>query len=362
MFVQPSRLKTQGAVVAITTGLALGACSDPTAFTDLRPDGPPEVLTVLVMNDSVDLLHEHATFCKTGDDKRPSLVGVSDFTTEQICPEDLSAGVDKIADAVPTDWYVRIMFDELLNTNVEELIPVLDPDTMQPTGQATGSLLNTQPVTLTCNGVVVPYDGYYSPGGNNVTWPLGPSLFIQPIDLSTVPTGADCTVEIKDSVVDKQGNAVPMDQRGSGGTYGFKVSSLAFAGSAPAPAEAGMDEEITADAPLILNFNGFIDPASLADTEITIAEAADCDLARAALTAGTGLKVAAIAADADSAQALDISIVGAPMDEFWNEAKAYAVSFVDGSTVLDVAGGSLTLTATDLSLGDLTLCFTTVAP
>jgi hypothetical protein len=340
MFVLPSRLKTQGAVVAIATGIALGACSDPVAATDLRPEGDPEVLAVLVMNDADTLLYERATFCKPGDDKRPGLVGVSDFTTLQMCPADLTMGAAKIEDAVPTAWYVRIMFDELLDTNVEELIPILDPDTMQETGQFTGSLANTQPVILTCNGVVVPYDGYYAPGGNNVTWPIGPSLFIQPTDLSLVPTGADCSVEIKDSVTDKDGNPVPADQRGTGGVYSFKVASLNLVDSAPAAAAPGEEEEITAD--------------------LKIVEAADCATALAALAAGAGgtARTAVVEADPDSQQAIDISIAGAlPAGNLWNEMKAYAVTFADAASISDLGGGTLALTP-----DDLTLCFTTVAP
>ncbi len=372
MLLQPSRLKTQGAVLAITTGFALHACSDPTAQTDLRPAGDPEVLAVLVMNDPDALLYERATFCKTNDAKRPSLVGITDFTTLQICPDDLAMGAPKIVDAVPTGWYVRIMFDELLDPTVEDLLPICNDSTETPvdcadptaipTGTFTGSLLVTQPVILTCNGVAVPYDGYYVPGGNNVTWPLGPSLFIQPLDTSTVPTGANCTVEIKDSVTDKEGNPVPADQRGTGGIYSFTVAGLAITGIAPAPSDSGMEEEITADAPLVITFNAPIDAASLAPAEVKIAEGADCAAARAALTAGAGLKTAVIDADPSDPNSIDISIAGAPAGEFFNEDKAYAVTFADGATIQDVAGGPLALTPDDLVQDGNTLCFTTVAP
>ena len=89
MLVQPARLSTQGAAVFAIGMLALGACDDPTARTDLRPEGPPEVLAVLVMNDSFGL-YETATYCKVGDEKRPSLVGTPDFNILQICDADLS--------------------------------------------------------------------------------------------------------------------------------------------------------------------------------------------------------------------------------------------------------------------------------
>src|SRR5690606_23981306 len=133
-----------------------------------------------------------------------------------VCDEDLSVGAEPVSDATsggaePTSWYVRVMFDELLDPSVEELVDVLDPVTMLPTGQFVGSLLNTQPVVLRCDNdgdgagapVEIAYNGYYSPSGNRVTWPLGPSLVIQPIEPRDVATSATCTVELKDNFTDK---------------------------------------------------------------------------------------------------------------------------------------------------------------
>ena len=194
MFVHRSRLRTQGAVALTVGTLALGACDDPTALTDLRPEGPPDVLAVLVMNDQNGIgMIERATYCKVGDEKRPQLVGLPSpyFTVVQMCPEELGMGATQITNAIPDDWHVRIMFDELLDPNIEELIPVIDPDTNQPDGTYIGTLANTQPVELSCDGVAVAYDGSYSPSGNNVTWPLGPSLVIEPLDRTLVATGAE---------------------------------------------------------------------------------------------------------------------------------------------------------------------------
>jgi hypothetical protein len=225
MSLNPGRLKTLGAF-AITT-LAFTACGDPEARTDLRPEGDPEVLAVLVLNDSVGGLIEAATYCAPGDEKRPSLVGLPDFTTSQVCPEDRNEAPPMLTDAAPDTWYVRIMFDELLDPTVEDLIEVFDDDN-QPTGTFEGSLADTQPVILKCTGVdgamhEVPYDGYYSPSGNNVTWPLGPSLVIKQTGAFIVSTNSNCTVEIKDSVKDKSGNAVPVAQRGP---FPFKIAPI----------------------------------------------------------------------------------------------------------------------------------------
>src|SRR5262245_7578189 len=120
--------RTRGVVVGALSVLALAACDEPVSNTDLRPEGPPDVLAVLVMTDASQQLAEQATFCKAGDDKRPGLVGLPDFTTKQICDDDLTKGADMITNAFPDGWYIRIMFDELLDPNVEKLTEILDSD------------------------------------------------------------------------------------------------------------------------------------------------------------------------------------------------------------------------------------------
>jgi len=225
------RHQTQSAVAIATTiaALASGACNDSTAGTDLRPEGPPDVLAVLVLNDSTAGLVEAATYCKHGDKKRPNLVGLPDFTTTTLCPDDLNADPAMVSDASPDTFYVRIVFDELLKPEIEDLIPILD-DNGLPSGSFTGTLANTQPVTLQCKGVDgafhnVEYDGYYSPSGNAVTWPVGPSLVIKPIKNVIVPTNSDCQVAIKDGAIfDKQGNGVTAEDLAR--KYPFKISGI----------------------------------------------------------------------------------------------------------------------------------------
>ena len=139
------------------------------------------MLSVLVMNDSADNYLETATFCKLNDALRPTEVFLVIGGLTEVCPLDETQQVDMVEDAVPTGWYIRVVFDELLDPTIEELIPDTD-SAGDPTGTSTGSIANTQPVKLTCGGVDVPYDGYYSPGGNYQTWPVGPSLVIIPDD------------------------------------------------------------------------------------------------------------------------------------------------------------------------------------
>ena len=237
--------RTRG--VAMTLGaLTLVACSDPLQRTDLRPDGPPEVLAVLVSNDPANSLSEGATFCKVNDDKRPTLVGLPDGTVHTICDVDMAKPADEIVDAAPQGWYVRVEFDELLNADVEEIVPILDENGID-TGTFSGTIANTRPVRLQCQSVTgnalvdVAYDGYYSPAGNNVTWPLGPSLVIKPNDPTEIGSGRECQVTLKDSIVDKDGNPVPVDQRGP---FKFKLAPIQVIAIAPADgtkidAEAG---------------------------------------------------------------------------------------------------------------------------
>lgn len=257
MSFDPTRLKTLGAATIGT--LALAACADPVADTDLRPEGPPEVLAVLVFNDTENGAVEAATYCKPNDPKRPGLVGITAYGVNPIiCPLDGSA-VEPLTDAWPDAWYIRVIFDELLDPEVETLKPILDA-MGNPTDNFSGSLERTQPVTLQCQGVDgmmvdVPYDGYYSPAGNRVTWPLGPSLVIRPLDPTVVPVESTCQVTIKPMVKDKDGNslagrdAMPFE---------FKLAPISVIGVFPGaggtinPLVGGVD----------LTFNVEVDPSA----------------------------------------------------------------------------------------------------
>jgi hypothetical protein len=343
MFVQPSRLVTQGACTLLGM-LAIGACDAPVNSTDLRPEGDPEVLTVMVFNDAVDGVLEGATFCRVGDNKRPGFVGISSVgLSEQVCDDDINVPATTVTDAVPTGWYVRVMFDELLDPNVEELTEIVDPDTNQPTGTFEGHIKNTKPVTLKCAGADVPYDGYYSPSGNAVTWPVGPSLFIQPQDLSTIATSAECTLSINDIVTDKDGNKVPTAQAADP-NYKWNVAALELIGTDPAPAE-GTDPppEVAVGGAVVLAFNAFVDAASVAAAEIVLKEGTDCTTA----AAGTA-KAATAAADAADPTVIVVSPT-------LTAGKTYFLSFTPDAMVADVAGGTAALPAIDL-------CFTAVAP
>lgn len=356
--------RTQG-LLAATLGLAAwGACATPDELSDLRPAGDPEVLTVLVADKGPDPdndgiiangeadVTETATFCKPNDNKRPNFVNYPlALGGTQLCPDDIAMGVDPITDAEPLEWYVRIQFDELLNPSIEDLIPILD-DNGIATGTFSGTLANTQPVTLTCNGAAVMYDGYYAPEGNDLTWPVGPSLFIQPNDSSTIATGSPCEIAIKDVVKDKDGNSVPTDQRGGGGKYKFNVAPLTVtATSQEFPKDPTDPDPQPVDAPLQVGFNAIVDGAtSIPATAVIIQTADDCNGTNAVTTL-----TATVAADPDDPTLIDVGDSAAAAGNFFVAGKIYIVTFDPAATVHDANGGTGALP----DPADLTVCFGT---
>lgn len=317
MLVYSSRRKTPGAVLTTVAMLAVAACDEPEANTDLRPEGPPDVLAVLVFNDPIDGVIESATYCKPGDRKRPDFIGIPAFglgTT--VCPEG-GAAVSELTDAYPNGWYVRIMFDELLDPDVEELVEIIGSDG-QPTDTFIGTIKNTQPVTLQCegtNGVLtnVPYDGYYSPAGNAVTWPVGPSLVIRPTDPTIVPVESRCQVTLKPMIKDKQGNSVPTNDLSP---FSFRIAPIQVIGITPAN-DSKVNPEIKG---VDVSFNVEIDAATL-------------DL-------GTELRFDPPITNLTKVQAsaTDVFVYGDLLDS-----TAYTFTVAPGTTVTDKCGKTSTL-------------------
>lgn len=301
------------AAAIFASGL-LASCADPDLPTDLRKSGPPDVTTVTVMSDletasdpspaGLGRIVETATYCRLNDEKRPGLVGLPDIRTVQVCPDDLKTGADdaNVAAAAPPTWFARVVFDELLDPNIEDLVPQLD-SMGKPTGITLGTLKNTQPVTLKCEGVDVPYDGYYVPNGNRNSWPVGPSLFIQPTSSTSVPTGATCTVSVKDKVHNKRGEQVPSDQRGD---YTFKLAGMVLRFTSLGGQQVDNGESDIADGSLAL------DPAAPVDFFWTAAIKTVISPTDILITAGDNLNVSATNPDGDPNPAV-CNGTGAPL-------------------------------------------------
>lgn len=259
---------------------ALVACGAPELNSELNTEGPPEVTEV---NVSLDNGAEVAMFCT------PDL----DLNVHTgYCGADRS--VDPVMDGEPVGAEVRIVFDELLDPNVETLY---DPG---PNDDPIATLDDTDPVTVTCNGTEVAYDGFYAPSGNHITSRPGPALVV--VIEEFAGTAVDCDITLKDVITDKDGNAVPSDQRGPD-LYTFTVAPLKVAATQPPPYVEDPDGDPMTPPPdvptfdpamegndLLVQFNAPVDPASVTD-QITLTDA-DGNVVSATLTAsGSAVKV-----------------------------------------------------------------------
>jgi len=360
------------AAAAISIGALLVACEAPDQPTDLRKDGPPLITSVTVMSDlSAARIVETATFCRLNDDKRPGLVGLPNFTTEQVCPDELSepADQDGTAEGAPPLWFVRVVFDMLLDPTIEDLVPI---DPSNPASPLRGTLRNTQPVTLRCNGADVPYDGYYLPNGNRVSWPLGPDLFIQPNSAISVPTGATCEVTVKDMVVNKDGEGIPSSEKKS---FTFKIAPMLLRSTNPAATAAGLNNgnfEQDFETPLAFNFTAPI-RVPIVTTGFEIFEGANGagDAPNAAVCTGAGAGVTAVPAAsikaapqgtvlATSALVMFLGVDTGVMDQFWKPSTTYLVRFAAGAKVV-ATSGSTAGTPDGAIPSTLSFCFHTTA-
>lgn len=260
------------AMASVGALAGVAGCDDPVQGTDLRKAGSPSVIAVTVQTDPAasNVNYESATYCKLNDVKRPGLVGgllvAGRLVTSQVCPEDLSmpAETDGVAPASPSQWFVRVVFDRLLDPNVEDLIDQLNTMGM-PTGVKLGSFLMTQPVSLKCGGVDVPYDGYYVPNGNSQSWPLGPSLFIKPVKTDGVPTGTKCEIALKANVTGKAGEKVEATDPAK---FLFDVAALKLLSISPSAGTKAKEQDSTSEVAFTFNANlkagtGAVDPADV---------------------------------------------------------------------------------------------------
>jgi hypothetical protein len=272
-----SGYRPQG-LLAIGVAVGLSACSDPTLNTDLRPDGDPEVLTVMVLtdqaSDSGSFALELPAFCKENDPKVPTYLGLPDFTVLQVCPE---PGTDDppiagVANADPLLWHTRVVFDELLNPDIETLTDsTTGGDCTDESDTCNGHIAAAHPFEIDCGAGAIAYDGYYSPNGNSVSYPPGPGLVVVP-DGFVAATGSTCEVRLVDGVVeDKDGNTVPSGQLGP---WEFSISAMTIAATDPEPtAEGDTPPAVAPDFEPSIVFNAPLDMTTVDAADITLATA-----------------------------------------------------------------------------------------
>jgi hypothetical protein len=254
-----------GGLLATLVPCALAAaCGDPELASDLNTEGPPEVTEVNVRTESgIDdpsglQRGESATYCRSGEQYKVNGTYCPLMRDGTDTPIPGMRDKAPAVDADPQTWYVRVIFDELLDPSIEELV------------DGTGHITQSHPLELTCNGSAIPYDGWYDPGGTHLSYAPGPSLVATFVgvndqgDTLVVATRSHCTIEINDNVVDKDGNAVPADQR-VGPPYSFDVAPLSFSVE-PADGTTG----VLVDDVVTVAFNAPVDLASAqAGIEVT---------------------------------------------------------------------------------------------
>lgn len=274
--------------------LCMAACGDPEFKTELNPEGPPQVAAVHVASEAAG---ELATFCGSGD------LDVSTL----FCPND-----GTVQDAPPVGWYVRVIFDELLDGDALESVTCSgDPEVC--TSELTGT-----PVNLSCGGTDVAYTGFYDPSGNYQTFPPGPALVIETSEF--IGTTMDCQITITGEVVDKDGNPVPEAERGP---YEFTTAPLGILGTDPANKQENLDPVSTV---ALVYFNAPIDATSL-DGNITMAETSGMNPVPVSVT---------LSVDAD-----DPTLVIVQPDAPLAELSEFTVTVTSG--IEDTSGGVLTL-------------------
>jgi len=290
--------------LAAVTTLGLVGCSDPDTNTELRPEGPPEVLQVFVIdNDDVSKLAygEHPEINDLDGDP-----DTTPFYADHAGP---------VNAAFITGNKIRIILDELLiGGTIEQFacacwhhpaptFPAGTPPGCTTRGFAFGdrevdvnqcstceddldtpvnetgkcadynfdetpdrSFLigdentGTSVFTVTCDGTQIPIPvengGFWQPSGNQLIPTainidaLGPALVVLPPALRS---DADCTIEISSTVTDKDGLPVEWPS----GAFSFHTEVMTVASTQPANGQTNVDVTLTE---ISVGFNTDVDP------------------------------------------------------------------------------------------------------
>ena len=346
-------MRTYRAVTALLAAAAscalTVACSEPGLSSDLQTEGPPEVVEVNVLSEGsvfgdTDpdglLLGEAATYCRPGERYKVHTTYCPLARDEIDAPIPGDREVEPLMDTVPygpvlgfnSIWHVRIIFDELLDPSVEDLVT-------DETGTTFGTLAETQPVILRCGGAELPYDGFYDPSGNWLTFPPGPALVIQTGEFVASGT-SDCEVEIREGAVeDKDGNPVPEGQLGP---YDFGIAALSVYSTDPVDQAEGVSPEGDELGQVaIIELGAPIDLASVAGN-VTLADAEGNPV--------SGTLGYYVAEPTDPTSEVANMIAFTP-DAPLAEETVYVLTISNGIT--DIEGGALVLTETDDDTGEV---------
>jgi hypothetical protein len=245
----------------------VAACSDPELASELDSEGPPDVVEVNVASESAPgdpngNAIEAATYCRPGEEFKVNTLYCPLRRNSENKP---IPGARELAgpvlDATPMGWHVRFIFTELLDPSIEELV--------ETGGVISGSIAASQPFVLSCNDTELVYEGWLDPTGNHLSYPPGPSLVVHATEF--VATGSACQVSLAGGVVtDKDGEAVPSDQRGP---YDFSIAPLAVGESSPEDGTEGVavdaDIEVSFNAPIGLDSTNDLIVVAAGDTPVT---------------------------------------------------------------------------------------------
>ena len=321
----------------LAVGLLGLGCGDPDLKTDLDSEGPPEVNMVTVTHEGFPIgvngtaFPEVPSFCRDDGGK----------LNREICPEDARVGSIAVDNVRPVAWRIRVTFSELLDPDIETL------EDRDGDGLNEGHIDTTLPVSLSCGGADVAYDGFYDPSGNDVTVPPGPALVISPIDPFPTASATSCEVAVTEAATDKDGNAVPAEYRGP---HTFTLSPFHVQLDNDSPGRPALttpadgDEGVDPDLPVAIVMNAPIDPATVAASGITVQNVTD----------NNPVQVDVAINAMDPTQLLILPQAGG-----FEEEKMFTVTLPADTALADALGGTISFACADCPTDAVTITFTT---
>jgi hypothetical protein len=367
-------------LLAPALAVLLGGCGETEKSTELRPEGPPMVMQVFVRelvtttDPNGNMITRNVIQLAYGDhpdisqdtDNRQVTAALADTrqkirvvidellvgnTLEEIACADgtwsrvpLGATPDDIADcAGPLEAIRQTCTGEFaVCIGADGPVGVLDEN---EDGASDDSRLIEGVVSVLCGGVEIPIDrqlSFYQPSGNQQIPAgagingLGPAIVIQPTQ--GLRTGSECTIEIDDSVVDKNDGLPicapttnPLESNdcefGDTSAIRFTTEPLRITGSNPVDGQTNVALTLgtTGNATIVAQFNAPIDAASVVGAVVVEADGVEV----------TGLPDATVSTD-------DPTFVNQVIPGGYDPTTTYTVTLVSGDNgINDQFGGVL---------------------